>query len=141
MNKVIISGREIELCFNNKAMFDIAKRCNGDINNISDMIKGGTDAQGLELICGILADLANGAVVKHNCEIAMGIGNGEKRNPIPEDTFVALVQPTELNDMLLIAFEEMGMGSTFEMPENVKVEEKDIDLAELEAEKNKSKKS
>ena len=33
------------------------------------------------------------------------------------------------------------MGSEYTIPENVKVEEKDIDLIEIEAEKNKGKKS
>lgn len=141
MNKITLNGKEIELYFNVKASMEIAERCGGDIGNLSDILKEKNETQSLEFICNILCDLANGAVAKRNCDIAMGLADGEKQQFYPVEFFTVNVSITELSDVMNAVFETMGLGSEFTVPDNVKTEEKDIDLAEIEAEKNESKKS
>ena len=141
MNKITLNGREVELYFNVKATIDISERCGGDIANLSDIMKTNTTNQNLELMCGILCDLANGAVTAHNANITLGLEGGEKRPEVPVEYFIAVVTADDFNKVTEVALETMGLGSEFTVPDNVKTEEKDIDLAEIEAEKNESKKS
>ena len=141
MNKITLGGREIELYFNVKASMSIGERCGGDIANLADAFKDKNENQSLELICGVLCDLANGAVAKKNCNIAMGLEDGEKQPFYPEEFFLVNASVDKLASAFKVAFDTMGMGSEFTVPDNVKTEEKVIDLAEIEAEKNESKKS
>lgn len=141
MNKTTLGGREIELLFSVKATIAISERCDGDIANLSEIMAKNTMNQNLELICGILCDLANGAIIAHNANITLGLEEGEKRPEYPVEYFIAVVTASDFNRVTEAALETMGMGSEFTVPDNVKTEEKDIDLAEIEAEKNESKKS
>lgn len=141
MNKITLNGREIELYFNVKATIDISERCGGDIANLSDIMKTNTTGKNLEFICGILCDLANGAVAVHNANIAFGLEEGKPKPKFTEDYFLAFATAKDLDRFTEAIFDTMGMGSEFTVPDNVKTEEKDIDLAEIEAEKNESKKS
>ena len=79
MNKITLNGREIELLFSVKATIAISERCDGDIANISEIMAKNTTNQNLELMCGILCDLANGAVTAHNANITLGLEEGEKQ--------------------------------------------------------------
>lgn len=141
MNKISLNGKEIELYYNVKATIGIAERCGGDTGNLSKVLEKCTAGESLALICGILDDLANGAVAKHNCDISMGLTKGEKKNFYPDGFFITNASVNDLNDFTEAMLETMGIGSEFTIPDNVKVEEKDIDLIEIEAEKNESKKS
>lgn len=141
MNKITLAGREIELLYNVKATIDIAERCGGDLENISDIMKNNNLSKNMELICGILCDLANGAITAHNANITLGLEEGEKKSEYPAEYFLAFVTADNFNSVSAAALETMGLGSEFTVPDNVKTEEKDIDLAEIEAEKNESKKS
>ena len=141
MNKITLNGREIELLFSVKATIAISERCDGDIANISEIMEKNTTNQNLELMCGILCDLANGAVTAHNANITLGLEEGEKRPEFPVEYFIAVVTADDFSKVTEAALETMGIGSEFTVPDNVKTEEKDIDLAEIEAEKNESKKS
>ena len=71
----------------------------------------------------------------------MGLASGEKKNFFPDGFFLANASAKDLNDFTGAVLDTMGLGSEYTIPENVKVEEKDIDLIEIEAEKNKGKKS
>ena len=141
MNKITLNGREIELYFNVKATIDISERCGGDIANLSDIMETNTPAKNLEFICCILCDLANGAVAVHNSNIDFGLEEGKPKPKFTEDYFLAFATAKDLDRFTEAIFKTMGMGSEFTVPDNVKIEEKDIDLAEIEAEKNESKKS
>ena len=141
MNKITLNGREIELLFNVKATIDISERCGGDIANLSDSLKANTLSKNMELICSILCDLANGAVTAHNANITLGLEDGEKKPAYPVDYFLAEVTSDNFNYITEAVLATMGLGSEFTVPDSVKTEEKDIDLAEIEAEKNESKKS
>lgn len=133
--------RKYELFFSCKAMNAIADRCGGDLKNISAIMSNMTEAKSVAFICGMLSDLANGAVVKHNCDIALGLATGDKKPEYTEEYFVATVGVEDFEKVTAAVFEAMGLGSEFTLPDDVKVEEEDIDLAEIEAEKQKSKKS
>lgn len=141
MNKITLNGKDVELYYNVKATIAITERCGGDIGNLSNILESGTVGTTLELICGILDDLANGAVAKHNCDVVMGLASGEKKDFFPNGFFLANASAKDLNDFTGAVLDTMGLGSEYTIPENVKVEEKDIDLIEIEAEKNKGKKS
>lgn len=137
--KLELNGKEHELFFSCAAMNRIADRCDGDLNNISKKLDDMKEAQAMAFMCGILADLANGAVIKHNCDVILGLESGEKKPEYPEDYFAAVVSVADSEKITSAIFEAMGLGSEFNIPDNVKVEEKDIDLAEIEAEKESKK--
>ena len=76
--------------------------------------------------------LANGAVAKKNCDISLGAG--EKMQEFFEVN-LDFSKGAELVDML---FTVINGGSQYTIPDNVQTVEKDIDLKEIEAEKEAS---
>lgn len=141
MNKITLNGRVIELLYNVKATIDIAEICDGDVANLADIMNKNTFSQNMKLICDVICALANGAVTKRNADVVMGLDSGEKRPEYPVEYFLANITIENFDDVVAAVFAAIGLGSEFTVPDNVKTEEKDIDLAEIEAEKNESKKS
>lgn len=78
--------------------------------------------------------LANGAVAKKNCDISLGLSAGEKMQEFFEVN-LDFSKGAELVDML---FTVINGGSQYTIPDNVQTVEKDIDLKEIEAEKEAS---
>lgn len=82
--------------------------------------------------------LANGAVAKKNCDISLGLSTGEKMQEFTPEFFevnLDFSKGAELVDML---FTVINGGSQYTIPDNVQTVEKDIDLKEIEAEKEAS---
>lgn len=133
MNKVNLGGIEVELYFNVKAMMSIAERCGGDISDIGEWMSGGSTVDTLEKVSQLVTDLANGAVFKHNSEIALGISDGEKKPFLCAEDVMALVDIASISELKSTIFDTIAGGSKFEVPESIKLQEKDEDLEEIEA--------
>lgn len=145
MVTINLLGKDIELYYNTKAMLDISKRC-GSLENLFEWLNirnsNGNNENNLnhsELIskyAGLLCDLANGGVYKHNCEIAFGLKDGEMQKFYTDDIFLCLISPNQILRYQEAFFRALNEGSEFSMPESMQNEEPDPDLAEVESEKN-----
>lgn len=130
-----LGNKKIELYYSTKAMLDLEKRC-GDTKSIGDWLsdKGASTGETLAKFAGILTDLANGAVFKHNAEIALGMVDGEKQKFYDETTIASLLTPADLITAKETIFGVINDGMSYETPEGIP--EPDPDLAEVESEKN-----
>lgn len=133
--KINLRGKEIELYYSTKAMLDLEKRC-GDTASIGDWLSEEEASTGetIAKFAGILTDLANGAVFKHNAEIALGMADGEKQKFYDETTIASLLTPGDLIKAKETFFGVISDGMSYETPEGIP--EPDPDLAEVESEKN-----
>lgn len=130
MSALHISGKTFPLYYNIKAQRDIARRC-GDLRKLQEWLKCEDVTLTLERIAGILTDLVNGAVYKHNCEIALGITQGDKQTFLDEDTLLCLINPNMLGEYTNALWEAMGEGTEFEDAASA---EADPDLADVVSE-------
>ena len=135
-----IGNKEIKLYYSNLAERDLVELCGG-IKSIKSLFykEDGTALDPYEQhsnVIKLVRILANGEVVKHNSEIALGLSDGEKKEKLTDEMLEAVLDVAKMDDYLMECFRIMGLASAFEVPENVKLEESDADLAEIEAEKN-----
>lgn len=133
--KINLRDKEIELYYSTKTMLDLEKRC-GDTKSIGDWLseEGASTGETLAKFAGIITDLANGAVFKHNAEIALGMVDGEKQEFYCEEIIVSLLTPADLIKAKETIFGAINDGMSYETPEGIP--EPDPDLAEVESEKN-----
>lgn len=147
-SKIIeVDGKKYELFFSTRTLIKISERVGGDLNNLGNWIggsdtntengkgNGGSTAEMLKRFSFILADLANGAVIKHNTDIALGLEQGEKKPLYPDDYFIDILNVSDILTYRGEIFEALNLGTDYEIPEGVELTEKDPDLAELEREK------
>ena len=142
-SKVIeIDGKEIELFFSTWALMHISERVGGDINTIGAWLDDGKGTAGtLERFSYILADLANGAVIKHNADIALGLEQGDKKLLFPDDYFINILNVSDILTYRKEIFGALNLGSEYEIPDGVELTEKDPDLAEIEREKKEERRA
>lgn len=135
---IAVGGRDVELFFSTRAMINISDRCGGDISDLGGWLTEGGTTDKMSKIGIVISDLANGAIIKHNADIALGLEDGQKRPLYPDNYFIDVLNPGEFMEYKEKIFEALGMGYTFEIPDGITIEEKDADLAEIEAEKQKN---
>lgn len=133
-----IGQREIELYFSTRTLIKISDRCGGDMSSLQNWLSDGTTGDKLEKISNIITDLANGAVIKQNANISLGLEQGSMHPLYADGYFADVLNPAELLEYQSVIYEALGMGYSFETPDNVQVEEYDADLAEIEASKEKN---
>lgn len=138
MNTINVGGHEIELYFNIKAMNTIADLCGGDVSKLGEKFEKLDELQSCSLVCGVLCALANGAIIKKNCDISLGLCTGEKMQEFTPEFFEANLDFSNVAELVESLFEAIQGGSQYTIPDNVQTVEKDIDLEEIEAEKEKS---
>lgn len=135
-----IGNQEVKLFYNNLAAREINELCGG-IKNMSTLLTG-KDGEELELteqfsnITKLIRILLNANITKENCEIALGMRDGEKKEKFSDETLEALLDLSKIREYITEALECMGLASQFEIPDNVKLESPDLDLEELKAEQN-----
>ncbi len=134
-----INGKEYEMYLSTLAMLKIAKRCGGDISKLSEWLDDENSVEQMRKIGIVISDLANGAIVKHNCEISLGLEQGKEKPLYPEDYFVNIMQPSDIARYQAEIYGALSMGMSYEVPEGVEIEEKDIDLMEIEQEEKEKK--
>lgn len=150
-SKVIeIDEKKIELFFFTRTLIKISDRIGGDISELGKWLggdpdnsgdKGGNIVETLSKFSLIIADLANGAITKHNTDIALGLEQGEKKQFYPDDYFIDVLNVSDILTYKKEIFEALNMGADYEIPEGVEVQEKDPDLAEIEREKKEERRA
>ena len=138
MNTINVGGHEIELYFNIKAMNTIADLCGGDVSKLGEKFAELEELQVCNLLCNVLCALANGAVAKKNCDISLGLSNGEKMQEFTPEFFEVNLDFSKGAELVDTLFTVINGGSQYTIPDNVQTVEKDIDLKEIEAEKEAS---
>lgn len=132
--KITISGKEFELYYSTKAMLDVEKRC-GDTSKLKEWLGGASTAgESFKRISGVLTDLINGAVYKHNADISLGLCSGEKQTFFTDEQIIVLLSPAELIKYKDAIYGAINAGLDYEIPEGIT--EPDPDLADVESEKN-----
>lgn len=131
---------ELKLFYSNWAAKELTELCGG-LENIGTLFAGedGED-QDISLIYDnivkLVCILANANIIKENSEIALGMRKGEKKELLDAEMMSNILDMSKGGEYLLECLKVMGLASKFEMPDGMKTEEKDIDLEEIEAEKN-----
>lgn len=131
---------ELKLFYSNWAAKELTDLCGG-LENIGTLFAGedGED-QDISLIYDnivkLVCILANANIIKENSEIALGMRKGEKKELLDAEMMSNILDMSKGGEYLLECLKVMGLASKFEMPDGMKTEEKDIDLEEIEAEKN-----
>lgn len=131
---------EFKLFYSNWAAKELTDLCGG-LENIGTLFAGedGED-QDISLIYDnivkLVCILANANIIKENSEIALGMRKGEKKELLDAEMMSNILDMSKGGEYLLECLNVMGLASKFEMPDGMKTEEKDIDLEEIEAEKN-----
>lgn len=131
---------ELKLFYSNWAAKELTDLCGG-LENIGTLFAGedGKD-QDISLIYDnivkLVCILANANIIKENSEIALGMRKGEKKELLDAEMMSNILDMSKGGEYLLECLKVMGLASKFEMPDGMKTEEKDIDLEEIEAEKN-----
>lgn len=123
-----IGGKEFELYYNVKAMREIEKAC-GSIDKMYDWMQEGTVIDQLEKTVKVFQILINGGTYKHNCEITLGMKQGEKKPFFIADELSCLFSVEDLPSMNEKLFEAMGGEIALETPDVIQTEEEDPDLA------------
>ncbi len=134
-----IDGKKYEMYLSTWAMLKIAKRCGGDISKLSEWLNDENSVEQMRKIGIVISDLANGAVVKRNCEVSLDLEQGKEKPLYPEDYFVNIMQPSDIARYQAEIYGTLSMGMSYEAPEGVEIEEKDIDLMEIEQEEKEKK--
>lgn len=142
-SKVIeIDEKKIELFFSTWTLMHISERAGGDIGGLGEWLnKGGNTAEMLARFSYILADLANGAVIKHNADISLGLEQGDKKPLFPDDYFINILNVSDIMTYREEIFAALNLGSEYEIPDGVELTEKDPDLAEIEREKKEERRA
>lgn len=132
-----IAGKEFELYYNVKAMREIEQTC-GDISKMYEWMLEGSTIEQLYRTVKIFQILVNGGTYKHNCEIALGMKDGEKRPFFTDDEFACLFSTSDIPKITEKLIEAMGGEIPIETPDAVQAEQEDPDLAEVESYRKES---
>ena len=135
-----LSDREFEAMYSTRAMMNVAEMCGGDLKLLPEYMKAdGNNVVAMIRLCKIIAELINGAIAARNSDILFGLANGEKKPFITADMLIDIITPGEVVTAQGNVYEIIGLCSEFELPEGIKLEEKDVDLEEIKAEQLKEK--
>ena len=135
-----LSDREFEAMYSTRAMMNVAEMCGGDLNLLPEFMKAdGNKIEVMNRLCLVMAELINGAIAARNADILFGLANGEKKPFITADMLIDVITPGEVVEAQQNVYEVIGICSEFNLPEGIKIEETDADLAEIKAEQIKEK--
>ena len=135
-----IGNKEVKLYYSNLAAKELDELCGG-IQNIGSLFKR-EEGQPVDLMkdyknmISIIRILANANIAKENSEIALGMRDGEKQQKFTDEMLESLLDLSHISEYLEEALRCMGLASAFEVPDDLKLEEPDEDLEEINAERN-----
>lgn len=135
-----IGNKEVELYYSNLAVKEISKLCGG-VAKISTLF---TDEDGnpvpyetqVDNTIKLILILANAGIKKDNWEKRNMISDGEEQPLLTFEDLEQIIDIGKLNEYSNEIAEALGLASKFEVPDGLKLTEPDIDLDEIEAEKN-----
>lgn len=139
-NNMKVNNYEIKLFYSNLAVRDLTELCDG-IKNIGSLFH---DENGNALdvaeeyanIIKLIRILANAAITRDNREIELGMREGNKKEKYTDEVLEEILDMAKAPDYLTEVLDVMGLASKFEIPDGVKMTSPDIDLEEIEAERN-----
>lgn len=130
MNKITLFGKEYELAYTVGTMRRIEKRC-GDVANLGEWLNSDIISEKFAKVCLIVGDLINGAIQKHNCEVALGLADGEKKEFLSEEAITVLPDILSIEDLVSL---QTAMINTMNGAEDVDIpDNSDPDLADVES--------
>lgn len=129
---------ELELFYSNKAVKEIEAMCeDGEMKNLGKLFENKKISEEMTTLSELIAILANAAILKHNQEVTLGLSFDEKKKEmIDAELIETMMDVGDMNSYMHELLSVMGAGSKFEVPDNIKLAENDIDLEEIEKEKN-----
>jgi hypothetical protein len=135
-----IGNIEVKLYYSNLAVREINELCGG-VAKISTLF---TDENGnpvpyeteVNNIIKLILILANAGIKKDNWEKRNMISDGEEKPLLTFEDLEQIIDISKLSEYTKEIMEAMGLASKFEVPDGLKLTEPDIDLDEIEAEKN-----
>lgn len=136
-----LGNKEIKLFYSNYAVQELTELCGGKMNNIGSLLRGSENeemdaSERINNIVKLVRVLANGEIARNNKLIELGIIDGEKQERFTDEDISMLVDVSKIDEYLMEVFEVMGLASKFVTPNNLQLTEPDLDLEEIESEKN-----
>jgi hypothetical protein len=130
---------DIELFYSVKAMMDIQELVGGgDLKKISEWINAEdiSETEQIIRIVKIITILANAKVIRDNQEIALGLADGEKKSLYSDELFQNYIGIADLEPLIREIAVCLGADAEISVPDNIKMQEEDETLAEIEELKN-----
>ena len=132
-----LGNKEIKLFYNVYAVQELTEMCGGAMKNIGSLLRDVNDvSERIYNIVKLIRALANGEIGRNNKLIEMGVIDGEIQERYTDEDLYMLIDVSKIDEYLMEVFEVMGLASKFVMPDGYQISEPDIDLEEIEAEKN-----
>ncbi|MCQ2460313.1 MAG: hypothetical protein MJ081_08095 [Ruminococcus sp.] len=132
-----LGNYEVPLYYSNIAVRKMEELCGGELKDLGKLFgEGKKTSEQMSSIAQIITILANAEILKHNQEVALGVTTGEKKEELSSDVVEVLMDVGSMDEYTEEIFSVMRKGSKFITPDNVRLAETDIDLAEIEKEKN-----
>lgn len=131
---------DIELFYSVKAMMDIQELVGGgDLKKLFEWInaEGISETEQIIRIVKIITILANAKVIRDNQEIALGLADGEKKALYSDELFLNYIGITDLEPLIREVAVCLGADAEISVPDNIKMQEEDETLAEIEELKNR----
>ncbi|MGN0598922.1 MAG: hypothetical protein ACI4JK_03410 [Oscillospiraceae bacterium] len=136
-NVIDVGGQKVELFFSTWAMQKVEEISGKHVSQLGEYLdeKLGT-TELMVRMSKVLAILANGAIMKRNMDITVGLADGEKKPFYPDDYFIYTANAGDFMKYQEDISNTLAMGLGYIVPDGVKLEERDLELEELEREKN-----
>lgn len=129
----------VELFYSVKAMMDIQELVGGgDLKKLFEWInaEGISETEQIIRIVKIITILANAKVIRDNQEIALGLADGEKKALYSDELFQNYIGIADLEPLIREIAVCLGADAEISVPDNIKMQEEDETLAEIEELKN-----
>lgn len=135
-----IGTREIKLLYSNLAVKQINELCGG----VAKMSTLFNDENGdpvsyeteVENVIKLILILANAGITRDNWEKRNMIAGGEEQPLLTFEDLEQIIDVSKMREYTKEIMETLGLASKFEVPDGLKLTEPDLDLDEIEAEKN-----
>ena len=140
-NTITILGREFELFWSTQATSDIAEMCGG-LNKLDAWIRGDEEdyAGMLKRLTKTFEILVNAAIKRDNYAIKHGFMQGEEKPVFEADGLAEIIGLNDIANMRGSIYAAMNNDMSYEVPDGVKVESKEIDETLEEIKENRRKK-
>ncbi len=129
----------VELFYSVKAMMDIQELVGGgDLKKLFEWINAEdiSETEQIIRIVKIITILANAKVIRDNQEIALGLADGEKKALYSDELFQNYIGIADLEPLIREIAVCLGADAEISVPDNIKMQEEDETLAEIEELKN-----
>ena len=140
---VKILGKDFELFWSAQAMDDVSALC-GKLSKMQEWVMGNDreDVAGIyKRFTQVLEILVNAAIKRDNYAIKQGFMQGEPRQMFEAGDLSIIIGLGELGDMISIMYGALARDTDYEVPDDLKVEKKEVDETLEEIQENRRKKT